>query len=154
MKTILDEIQQAVITLELPQGAVTQLCMRKSSEVIRVALDKFVASGNRRWWWEDFREKGASALFAAGDGWKQIANIIPERSELVWFIAEEDRLPEYPVFEMSPQTASEIVGQCYGFEYYLIAKDMSWLLCETHHNVIIAIGDVVEERLRQFHANT
>jgi hypothetical protein len=48
--------------------------------------------------------------------------IVPNPDELVWFIAEDSHLPHYPVFETSPNVATQIIGGCYGFEYYLIAK--------------------------------
>jgi hypothetical protein len=76
--------------------------------------------------------------------------VAPNPDALVWLIAEEDQLPHYPVFETTPRIATKIIGECYGFEFYLIAKNFEWLLCETHHNNVFAIGSLVEERLRRY----
>ncbi len=62
---------------------------------------------------------------------------------------EDDQLPFYPVYEGTPEAIQAVIGECYGFEYYLVAKDLSWLICETHHDDMIAIGTEVEEHLRQ-----
>ena len=147
METIIDEIDRAVVTLNLSPEAMRHLQADESEKVFQSALNRFAASGDRRWWWEAFREQGASVEFKDGDGWKHLPQIAPNPSERVWFIAEDDQLSHYPVFETTPQVASAVIGECYGFEYYLIAKDLSWLVCETHHNVVCAVGQTVETRL-------
>jgi hypothetical protein len=82
------------------------------------------------------------------DGWRRIPEIVPDPKESVWFIVEEDQLPHYPVFETTPKIACQIIAECYGFEFYLIAKNYDWLVCETHHGAIHAIGSPVEQRLK------
>ncbi|MGM9481405.1 DUF6756 family protein [Roseateles sp. NT4] len=147
MQSIAHEIASAAERLDLDPAAVVRLPAEDSERVYRAALKRFVGSDDRRWWWEAFKEPGVSLPFVAGDGWRKLPRIVPRPSEPVWFIAEDDQLPQYPVFEMSAEVASKIIGECYGFEYYLIAKDLSWLVCETHHNVICAVGAAVEYRL-------
>ena len=150
METVIDEISTAVKTLRLPSEAMKQLPFTESERIYFSALEHFVRSGDRRWWWEDFREPGISAMFKAGDGWQHMPELAPNPDELVWFIAEEDQLPHYPVFETTPRVASKIIGECYGFEFYLIAKNFEWLLCETHHNRVYAVGSPVEQRLKHY----
>ncbi len=147
MQTIVEEIQRATERLGIAPGAMTQLPPDESNRIYLAALHRFVGTDDRRWWWESFREPGASLAFASGDGWRKLPLVAPNPSERIWFIAEDDQLPQSPVFETSAEMASRIIGECYGFEYYLIAKDLSWLVCETHHNVLCAVGQAVEERL-------
>lgn len=148
METIVDEINLAVAKLGLNASSMRPLLQPQSLTVYRAALDHFVASGDRRWWWEDFRLSGKSVSYDDGQGWRRVPRIAPHADELVWFIAEDNSLSQYPVFETTPKVASLVIGECYGFEYYLIAKDFSWLLCETHHNVMCAVGAPVEVRLQ------
>jgi hypothetical protein len=147
VETVIHEIKKAIATLRLDQNAVRQLPPAESEATYREALKQFVSSGDRRWWWEAFDRPCSSAAFESGDGWRHIPQIAPNPDELVWFIAEDSQLPHYPVFETSPRVASQVIGECYGFEYYLVSKDYSWLVCETHHNVVFVIGDAVEARL-------
>jgi len=147
MDTIIDEINQAIYRLTLAPDDFRLLPSHESDELYHKVLNHFVASGDRRWWWEDFRLPGKSVTFDSGDGWKRLPQIAPNPTEFVWFIAEEDSLPYYPVFETTPEIASLVIGECYAFEYYIVAKDLTWLLCETHHNVMHAIGASVEARL-------
>jgi hypothetical protein len=150
MGNVIDEIAAAIRTLKLPSGSMRQLPSADSERIYFAALDHFIRSGDRRWWWEDFREQATSVMFESGDGWRHIAKIVLDPDELVWFVAEENQLPHYPVFETTPRIASQVIGECYGFEYYLIAKDFRWLLCETHHNRLLAIGFPVQERLEHY----
>jgi len=147
MDTVIQEIERAVATLQLPAGALEHLSPRQSEAVYFAALRHFVSSEDRRWWWEAFRNPGTTASFESSDGWRHIARIVPDPDEPVWFIAEENQLPHYPVFATTPKIASAIIGQCYAFEYYLVAKNLSWLLCENHHNVMHAVGRAIEQSL-------
>ncbi|GAB4060894.1 DUF6756 family protein [Uliginosibacterium sediminicola] len=149
METVVDEIRSAVAILSLPQDAMRLLPGNQSLEVFNAALNRFVSGGDHAWWWESFREPGVFVQFRNGDGWKYLPHIAPNENEKIWFVAEESALPHYPVFETTPRIASEVISQCYAFEYYLIARDLSWLICETHHDVVFAIGPLVEQRLRE-----
>jgi hypothetical protein len=149
MQTVIDEISNAAKTLGLSHQELILLPALESERVFLAAQNHFVASPNRRWWWEDFRNPGVSAQFASSDGWRRIPEIVPNADEVVWFIAEEDQLPHFPVFETTPRIVCQIIGECYGFEFYLVAKNYDWLVCETHHGVVHALGSPVEERLAQ-----
>ena len=150
METVIDEIKAAAKVLGLAPNELKQLPPVESENIYFAALHHFVSSGDRRWWWEDFRQLGTSVMFEAGDGWKVMPEIAPNPDEPVWIIAEEDQLPSYPVFETTPRIASKIIGQCYGFEFYLVEKNYDWLLCETHHNRVFAVGAAVEQRLKRY----
>jgi hypothetical protein len=73
--------------------------------------------------------------------------VVTDASERVWFVAEDEQLPYFPVHETTPAIAQEVIGECYAFEYYPIAKDLSWLLCENHHDVLMALGDLHDRLL-------
>jgi hypothetical protein len=139
MQSVTQEIVSAAKRLHLDPLEVVLLPAEDSERIYGAALQRFVGTKDRRWWWEAFREPGVSLAFVAG--------IVPNPSEPIWFIAEDDELPQYPVFEMSAEVAAKIIGECHGFEYYLVAKDLSWLVCETHLNVVCAVGAAVEGRL-------
>jgi hypothetical protein len=66
----------------------------------------------------------------------------------VWFIAEDHVAPEYSVWEASVQDIQAVVGECSAFEFYVIQQQFRWLICENHHNVVVAVGAEVEGRLR------
>ena len=148
-RTVIDEIVGAVDLLR-KRGVPVAASLLDPSQG-RIIFDEarraFVKGEDRRWWWESLRLPHVSRRFSTGDGWRRLAEIAPDPNELVWFIAEEDRLPFYPVFEMTPSNASLILGECYGFEYYLVSKNFDWLICENHHDTMFAVGDDVSATL-------
>lgn len=149
MDFVTAEIERAIEKLGLPPEAMRRLPTVESEAVYFAALRHFVSSGDRVWWWEDFKEPAVSLVYEAGDAWRHLGDLVPDRNESVWFIAEDDHLPHYPVFETTPKVASSVLGECYAFEYYLIPKNFGWLVCENHHNVLLGIGAEVEWRLRR-----
>jgi hypothetical protein len=144
-----DEIQKAKQHLGLDDSAIRLLADEECRTVLNEVVSHFVESGDRRWWWEDFCLPSTSVRFANQQGFLYLEKLVPDKREKCWLIVEEDGLPFYPVYEATPEASQAVIGECYAFEYYLVAKDLSWLICETHHNVLIAIGEGLEERLRQ-----
>ena len=148
-ESVKDEIQAAIQSLRLSASDIRLLPDEEGRTAFNAALTHFVASGDRRWWWEDFRFPSTAIRFADQQGFKRIKKIVPNKKQKVWFVVEDHQQPFYPVYEATPEAIQSVIGECYCFEYYLVAKDMSWLVCETHHDVMIAIGTEVEERMRQ-----
>jgi hypothetical protein len=37
----------------------------------------------------------------------------------------------------------------YGFEYYIVSKKFEWLLCENHHDILIAVGQPMVEKMER-----
>ena len=110
-------------------------------------LRRFTGGVDARWWWEHFTDPVSVWRPEDGHGFERLTLIVPDPGERVWFVAEDDELDHYPVYEATVRSAQLVIGNCYGFEYYLIAKDLSWLLCENHHDTLTAVGDGVRERL-------
>lgn len=81
------------------------------------------------------------------DGWRLLTEIVPHPDTAVWFIAEDCDRPTYPVYDAKPAAIKQLLGECFAFEYYLIAKDWSWLLCENHHDTLIGLGEPIKSRL-------
>jgi len=149
MSSVKDEIHAAVEKLGLSAQIFRELPDSEGESVYRIALRHFVPVGEPRWWWEHFTS-AASVDFPAGDGWKHIIELVPDASEHVWFIVEDDSLPFYPVYKATPTAIHAVIPECYGFEYYIVQREFQWLLCETHHNKMVGVGSVIEERLRGY----
>jgi hypothetical protein len=142
-----DEINAAINTLGLPSQICRALLDAEGWEVFHAALTKFTGGDDRRWWWEAFSDEAIGRRVK--DGWRLLTTLVPEPDGLVWFIAEDTDLPFYPVYETTPAAVERILGECFAFEYYLVAKDLSWLLCENHHDSLIGVGEPIVTRLAQ-----
>jgi len=145
--TIRTEIAAALTTLHAPPGDFRELPDSEAAKVRARIEAVFMNAHDPKWWWEHFRLPTASVRFEDQKAFRRICDVVPDPDEAVWFVAEDDQLPYFPVFEATPSLIMAVIGECYGFEYYLIAKDYSWLLCENHHDYLIGMGETVRSRL-------
>jgi hypothetical protein len=140
--SIRDEIDDARRRLGLATDQLAEVPEDQARALTSAFLSRFTGGVDARWWWEHFTLPVASARFTDGKGFARIRSIVPDADERVWFVAEDDQLLYFPVYETTPAVAQQVIGECYYFEYYLIAKDLRWLLCENHHDTVMALGDV------------
>jgi hypothetical protein len=147
MCEITDEIDRAIELLHLKRK-VGRLSLAEAGEVNRTVLARFSDGNNRRWWWEAF-QKSESVSFDDGMGYQRVLILVPNADERCWFIVESQEPGPYPVYEASPAEVVGILGECFGFEYYIVPKDLSWLVCENHHGRVIGCGESVEDEIRR-----
>ena len=146
-----DEIQRATQTLGFGLERFRRLPVEDAQRVYESALRHFVPQGQPRWWWEHF-PTSTGVHFTDGDGWRHLTELVPDADERVWFIAEDFVAPEYSVWEASVRDIQAVIAECYGFEFYVIQQQFRWLVCENHHDVVVAVGAEVEDRLREYDA--
>ena len=144
-----DEIQRATRDLGFTSERFHRLPPDEAQRVYQLALRHFVPRGQPRWWWEHF-PTSTGVHFTEGDGWQHLTDIVPDADERVWFIAEDFVAPEYSLWEASVRDIQALIGECYGFEFYIIQRELRWLVCETHHDVVVAVGLEVEDNLRAY----
>ena len=149
---ITEEIDNAIKELGLREAEFHILPNEKAEPLYYELLNTFVEGRDRRWWWESFSKPSESVQFTDGKGFERIIDLVPNKKEKVWFVAEEDQLPFYPIYEAIPETIQKIIGECYGFEYYIIPKSKEWLLCENHHDYVVGVGEVVISKLVKYAA--
>ena len=139
-------IQSAVSALGLKEADFSPLSPVEERTVLGRLANHFVAESNCTWWWEFFSQPFKWRSFEDGMGYARLAEIVPDKSSPAWLMVEADSSPEFAVYSTSAASAQQVIGECYAFEYYLVAKDLSWLVCENHHDVVFALGDA-QERL-------
>lgn len=149
METNAAEIQRAVTTLGFGPGRFRRVPSDEAQRVYDTALRHFVPKGRPRWWWEHF-PASTGVYFTQGDGPQHLTKFVPDANERVWFIAEDFVSPEYSLWEASVQDVQAVLAECHGFEFSLIQQQWRWLICENHHNVMVAVGAEVEARLQAY----
>ncbi len=100
------------------------------------------------WWWEALREPVSYS--APPDALTLIRSLLPSE-EQVWFVAEDGskKIGNFWLYEGTVAAACSVLQECPAFEYYLVAKKMSWLICENHHGQVIASGEPVSASLSE-----
>lgn len=56
-----------------------------------------------------------------------------------WFISAiaYDEAGKYWIAEATGIAIIRLIGEMHGFEYYIVDREMNWMLCENHHSVFI-----------------
>ena len=150
MSLVSKEIETAIKVHSLVENEFKKIEDSIASTLYFELLETFVKGGNRLWWWESFRKNAITIDPKDNKGYECIKQIVPDSKELVWFLAEEDELPFFPIYEGTTDAIVKVLGGCFAFEYYLIPKNKNWLLCENHHNEIIGVGETIENRMVKF----
>lgn len=140
-------------------GAIQKLSMNdefhllgdnETENLYKDLLNTFVIGGDRRWWWESFSKPSISVKFDNDKAFLEVTEIVPDKSEIVWFIVEDDQAPYYPIFESTPENIVNVIGECFAFEYYIIPKSKHWLLCEDHHNFLHVVSAQVIDKMKKY----
>lgn len=142
MTVVLKEVNAAIVRLGLG-SRVRALGDAEASTVTAAVLARFVGGRHRRWWWEAFPEPSASITFEDDKGFLHICELVPEPNSKCWFVVEDGGARSFPLFEASPRDAMQAVCECSTFEYYIVDKDLAWIVCETHHGTIVGSGEPV-----------
>lgn len=66
----------------------------------------------------------------------EFADVVPSKTGLCWLIPETaaSNAIDLPVYEIDVAEIGRLIGDCFGFEYYVVAHDFSWFMAETHHD--------------------
>jgi hypothetical protein len=76
--------------------------------------------------------------------------ILPHRTP-IWFIVEDFAGGKVEsawwVFETDTTSLVEVLGQHHLFEYAIVASDLAWMVAESHHDALVAVGAPVQAAL-------
>jgi hypothetical protein len=145
MGQVKNEISIAIQNLNLGEQFIELLGDKTGHEIFQKCLERFVNSGDRRWWWEDFKDISFS-IDDLEKPFEHLEDYIPELDKNVWLMVEDDEELFYPIYDCSPKIIGQLIGECFGFEYYIISKNLEWLICENHHSRLIGTGNFENQR--------
>ncbi len=145
MGEVIQEISNTIKTLNFTDKEISLLDLPSGKKLYFELLDFFVASGDRRWWWEDFKLESFSFIDYEKP-FEKLKDIIPDLKKKVWLMVEDDQEEYYPIYNCDPSIIGQILGECSCFEYYVIDKNMDWLICENHHNILIGLGQKLKDK--------
>lgn len=75
-----------------------------------------------------------------------------DNSEPFWFFVNEtvNEADKFWFYQGQVKAIQTIIAEaCYIDELYLVSKKYDWLLCINHHDIIIATGQTMPDKLRQ-----
>lgn len=148
MISLADEIAAATQTLHLAPAAFRRVEGDERQQILDGIISRYVQRTDVYWWWEVFRCRFVVATFD-GAAWRHwLSRLIesPERAQ-VWFVAGVDENDPTLLYETTVATAEAVLDECYYFEYYVAAHNLSWLAGENHHGAGFVLGYRLMRRL-------
>lgn len=105
--------------------------------VLDAIADRFLQRGrydlDRIWLWDCFANR--TECYVPGDVLAELRQRLhPEES--YWFLASDED-GKYWVAEASGAAIPAVIAEMHAFEYYIIDRRMTWMLCENHHGTLI-----------------
>ena len=99
--------------------------------------DMFSNTGNSRWLWEGLHD---CASHNDRNGWKLIGQFLKDQPSIVFFDEHEDQR----AFSVaSGGELMTVLGESYGYEFYVTDDRAEFLFCFNHHDYLIACGTAV-----------
>jgi hypothetical protein len=146
------QLLKAAAELKLDRTELRLLAAYEWRPVLNQVFDRFVTSHGKglSWLWANRRERGES--IGSGYGYRTIAPAF-DVSTPVWLILEDEsgskKDGNYWVFDATWGAAISALAEASGIgEYYIVDRQFAWMLLETHHDVIVAVGEPAESFVR------
>ena len=122
--------------------------------VLRQILARFCKRGlellDAAWLWQHL--VGPQQAIQTERALDYLAALLPPH-ERVWFIAEDwprtKRHGNYWLYDAAVDAVLRVLGEAHAFEYYVVKRDLSWLICENHHAVVIGVGEELVRAMRR-----
>jgi hypothetical protein len=103
------------------------------------------------WLWENFKLDTFS-VSTEHKPYHYLDKLIDD-TETVWFFVNEtvNEADKFWFYQGQVKPIETIIAEaCYIDEFYLVSKKYDWLICINHHDVLIATGLTMPDKLRQF----
>lgn len=152
METLQHEIMNAAQQLGILESQFHSVRSEEAEHILQRAEHTFVRVSGKRWWWTAFRCRGYAVTFTDQRGYQRLTQIAPGGTQQNWLIVNvaEDSPGPVLIYEGSLDAIQAVIGECYAFEYYVVGHSDDWLVCETHHDVVIALGYKAIRRLKGY----
>jgi hypothetical protein len=156
LQPLRETLQEIAVNLALPADRFRLLGPYEYRPVLEEIAERFLNVGKRgvsyQWWWENL--KGESESLQTEAPYKLLPKLLPQRKRL-WFLAHDSGKKHGAlwVYEADAEAIFQVLESSFGFEYYIVPKRYEWLLCETHHDILVAVGAPMIEALSRVKAS-
>jgi hypothetical protein len=140
---IVNQITQAAKNVDQP---ITLIGAEAVTHIRQRVVMSYCSRFDKRFLWEHFI--GAEGLHDS-QGWIRLRTLNAGVTVIMFFNPEDD--PAGFEFESLPDV-SAVLGECFGFEFYITDRENTFVICFNHHDMLIGAGKAAEW-IRQMKAN-
>jgi hypothetical protein len=135
MIDIKSEILAASKILRIKTSELSQVDKKK---LLLGISNKYTGVKNRDWLWKYVKDV---VSIANKDAWQWVENFIGDSKTIMFFNQSDDKSA---FIFMNGHDVVKILGETFGFEFYLTNENTDYLLCFDHHDVLSAAGTAGE----------
>jgi hypothetical protein len=136
-------IENIHATLEsLPM--VSELQENEAQVIVERFASLYVSNAKMRWWWEALKVRDKSLRYDSYQHWLEIMESLCPEWESAYLVVTDDEFPPWPVLKGPFSDLLELIGDQFGFEYFITGIDYSWCVFDNHHDYLIMSGDVLD----------
>lgn len=132
-----DDITKAIAEAGIEGFAFVRLTRWEA--ILHEIADRFLKGGTSDlryvWLWSEFREE-ISAFRPSSELAIDYLRGQLEPATSYWFLASDEH-GKYWVAEATGEAIVRLIGEMYGFEYYVVDRQFERILCENHHGIFI-----------------
>lgn len=148
-----DHIAEASRAAGITPDDLAPVRLTQYRQVLGRILDTFTTLGSREknhlWLWENFKEP---RYVIPAEPNHDLLGSLTNSGQRVWLVVEDwdgnKKDGNYWVFEGRIEAIEAVLKESFFFEYYIVEKNYAWLLCETHHNMLVGVGETVVEAMK------
>lgn len=145
-----NKVLEAARELGLGAESFRQVGAAQWEALLRRVFERFSTTSDTgvTWLWSHLKEQGVSVK--TDNGLRDISALCPANGN-VWLLVEDwDGTKvhgHYWCFEGAYAAAVAVLSHCHAMEYYIIDRELRWMIVENHHDVLIGIGEPAESFL-------
>lgn len=124
------EIESALIAAGLANNEAED-----KDRVLSIVEATFVKDKPRAWW-TSLAVEPKIYTFNDNSAYLHLTEVAPPTTHDVWLIVDEDNDKKF-VFSLPLSEVKNIIEECRYFEYYIVDKNLTWLLAENDHGDLI-----------------
>jgi hypothetical protein len=137
MSDVDETVDAAIRESALVPNEIEELPRNEAKHVYDTAKEKFV-SGNPRVWWLKLKHKPIVVHTGESPEFSYLERNWPADDSRCYFIPENES-DEPRVFDAKLSGIVKLLSNSNFFEYYLVGKDLDWLMIENDHNELLIL---------------
>ncbi len=122
--------------IENSEELLKKLELKEREVILESVLEKYIDEDKKSTWlWEKFIHYEA---LNDNMGWSFIKDFVKNNECIMFFNQDEDK---EMILIKTGDDLNHILSETYGFEFYITNKEVSYLLCFSHHNILYGCGE-------------
>lgn len=111
------------------------------AERVRIAVaSRFGFDPEKVWWWTSEGSRGQARRYEGSDGLGELRRALAEMEAPLYLVATDDSGPPWLCIEGTAEALIELVGETRFFEYFVVDRELTQVVFDTHHNTLVLFG--------------